>query len=70
MLIFSLRLKTLALFVLLQESENGFEDLGLLLLIGVAAALVVAVGFTLIRFKLRDKKPPSSNFISISSEND
>jgi hypothetical protein len=54
--------------VLLQENTGNFDDLGKLLLGGVVAAIVVAVGFTLVRFRLRDKKPPTSSFISISSE--
>jgi hypothetical protein len=58
----------MVLMMLLQDSN--FDDLGKLLLGGVAAAIVVAVGFTLVRFRLRDKKPPTSNFISISSEKD
>jgi hypothetical protein len=36
--------------------------------VGVAAAIVVAIAFTLVRFRLRDKKPQTSNFISISSD--
>ena len=57
------------LMELLQENAtSGFEDLGKLLLGGMAAAIVVAVGFVLIQFRLRDKKPPTSNFISINSE--
>jgi hypothetical protein len=58
------------LITLLQENTGNFDDLGKLLLGGVVAAIVVAVGFTLVRFRLRDKKPPTSNFISISSEKD
>lgn len=59
----------IALLSLLQETSvtTDFNDLGKLLLGGVAAAIVVAVALTLIRFKLQDKKPPASNFISISS---
>jgi len=54
---------------LLQENAtSGFEDLGKLLLGGMAAAIVVAVGFVLIQFRMRDKKPPTSGFISINSE--
>ena len=47
------------LISLLQESTTAFDDLGTLLLGGVAAAIVVAVGFTLLRFRLRDKKEES-----------
>jgi hypothetical protein len=53
---------------LLQENAGNFDDLGKLLLGGVVAAIVVAVGFTLVRFRLRDKKPQESGFISINSE--
>ena len=35
---------------------DGFEDLGTLLFGGVAAAIIVAVAFVLIRFRLQDKK--------------
>jgi hypothetical protein len=69
MIQFPLCLNILVLVAIFEDSTSGFEDLGKLLLGGVAAAIVVAVGFTLIRFRLRDKKPPTSNFISISSEN-
>jgi hypothetical protein len=57
------------LMELIQENAtSGFEDLGKLLLGGMAAAIVVAVGFVLVQFRMRDKKPPTSNFISITSE--
>lgn len=45
----------------------AFDDLGKLLLGGSVAAVVLAIGFTLIRMRIRDKKPQTSNFISISS---
>lgn len=58
----------IALLSLLQEAAPAeFNDLGKLLLGGVAVAIVVAVALTLVRFKLQDKKPPASNFISINS---
>ena len=58
----------MVLFNLLQENTGSFDDLGKLLLGGVAAAIVVAVGFTLVRFRLRDKKPQESRFISIKND--
>jgi len=58
----------MVLMILLQENSGNFDDLGKLLLGGVLAAIVVAVGFTLVRFRLRDRKPETSRFISISSE--
>jgi hypothetical protein len=57
----------ITLLSLLQETTTDFNDLGKLLLGGVAAAIVVAIAFTFVRLKVRDKKPPTSNFISISS---
>lgn len=60
----------IALISLLQETATDFNDLGKLLLGGVAAAIVVGVAFTLVRFKLQDKKPTTSNFISINSPPD
>ena len=65
-------LSLLTLLSLLQETTGetpttAFNDLGKLLLGGMIAAIVVAVGFTLVRFKLQDKKPPTSKFVSISS---
>ncbi len=57
------------LMELLQENAtSSFDDLGKLLLGGMAAAIVVAVGFVLVQFRMRDKKPPTSSFISINSE--
>ena len=58
------------LMTLLQENAatSSFDDLGKLLLGGVAAAIVVAVGFVLIQFRMRDKKPPTSKFISITDK--
>jgi hypothetical protein len=66
-------LSLLALISLLQEEASdttAFNDLGKLLLGGMIAAIVVAVGFTVVRFRLQDRKPPSSKFISISSPNE
>jgi len=68
MMIIALCLNSLVLISLFQETPTNFEDLGKLLLGGVAAAIVVAVGFTFVRFRLRDKKPQTSSFISISSD--
>jgi len=71
MLLVPLCLNSLVLISLLQETPpTNFDDLGKLLLGGVAAAIVFAVGFTVVRFRLRDKKPQTSSFISISSDKD
>ena len=68
MSLFLLCLQVLVLVSASQESTGAFDDLGKLLVGGVAAAIVVAVGFTVVRFRLRDKKPPTSSFISINSD--
>lgn len=68
MLTFMLLYNFICLISFIQEVATDFDDLGKLLLGGVAAAIVIAVAFTLVRFRLRDKNPPASNFISISSQ--
>lgn len=67
MLISILLLESLTVIGLIQEAQTDFQDLGKLLLGGVAAAIVVAIAFTFIRLKLRDKKPQTSPFISIAA---
>lgn len=54
---------------LLQENAatSSFDDLGKLLLGGVVAAILLAILFTVVRMKLRDKRPPTSSFISINA---
>lgn len=52
----------------LQETPTAvFDDLGTLLLGGTVAAIVLAIGFTVVRLRMRDKKPQTSDFLSISS---
>jgi hypothetical protein len=58
---------SIALLNLTEQVETSFDDLGKLMVVGVSAAVVIAVAFTLVRFRLRDKNPPTSNFISISA---
>ena len=55
------------LMSLIQETQTDFQDLGKLLLGGVVAAILVAIAFTFVRMKLRDKKPHTSSFISIAA---
>lgn len=53
---------------LLQESVGSdFSDLGRKLLGGFVLAVVVAIAFTVIKLRLRDKNPPAA-FISISPD--
>ena len=56
------------LMSVIQETQTDFQDLGKLLLGGVIAAVVVAIAFTFVRMKLRDKKPHTSSFISIAAD--
>ena len=65
-------LSLISVYVLLvmlyqENATTDFADLGKLMLAGLGLALVVAVSFTIIRFRLRDKKPETDNFISINS---
>jgi hypothetical protein len=53
-----------------ENSGSNFDDLGKLLMGGVLAAIAVAVTFTLVRLRLRDKKPPATSFISINPTTD
>lgn len=51
-----------------QQSEaSDFGDLGTLLLLGFALAVGGGVAFTLIRLRLRERKPPAAQIISINS---
>jgi len=55
------------LLTLLQETATDFNDLGKLMLGGLAAAIVIAAAFTMIRLKLRARKPAAPSFISITA---
>jgi hypothetical protein len=59
-------LELLSLTILQEASDSDFGELGKQLLGGFILAVVVAVAFTFIKLRLRDKKPPAQ-FISISS---
>ena len=67
MMIAILVVPAMVLISLLQETnaDASFDDLGMLLLGGVAAAIVVAVAFSFVRLKLRGNNPPKSDFITI-----
>jgi hypothetical protein len=67
MLLFIVWLESVTVLGLFQETQTDFQDLGKLLFGGVIAAIVVGIGFTFVRLKLRDKKPPTSSFISIAA---
>ena len=67
MLMFALYFPVCLAISLLQDSIGiEFGDQGRKLLGGFAVALVVAIVFTVIKFRLRDKNPPPA-FISVTS---
>ena len=57
----------LASFLIQEEIATDFNDLGKLLLGGFVLAVAVAIALTFVRLRLRDKKAPTSEFISINS---
>ena len=67
MITFILIYNSVCLISLIQETQTDFNDLGKLLLGGVAAAILFAVGFTFVRLRMREKNPRPSDFISISA---
>ncbi|MCU1263967.1 MAG: hypothetical protein JWM21_285 [Acidobacteria bacterium] len=50
----------------LQGETSDFKDLGTLLLVGFVLAVGAGVAFTVIRLRLREKKPPTAQIISIN----
>ena len=68
MLILVVVYNSVLLISLIQEMHTDFNDLGKLMLGGVVGALVIAVAFTLVRMRMRDKNPPASDFISINTQ--
>jgi hypothetical protein len=70
MLTFMLLYESMLLISFIQETQTDFNDLGKLLLGGVAAAIAIAVAFVFVRLRLREKSPQTSNFISISSQDE
>jgi len=60
-------LSLLLISLLQDDTASAFNDLGKQLLGGFVLAVVVAVAYTFIKLRLRDKKP-SAQFISINPE--
>lgn len=50
------------------EALSEMNDLGIMMLVGFVLAVVVAIGLTVVRLKIREKKPATSQFISIHSQ--
>ena len=60
-------LSCLASFMFLQESiGSDFNDLGRKILGGFIVGVAFAINFTVVKLRLRDKKPPAA-FISITA---
>ena len=60
------QLSLLLLYILPDGTSSDFDGLGKQLLGGFVLAVVVAIVFTFIKLRLRDRNPPAA-FISISS---
>ena len=58
----------IAILVSDEESLGEMGDLGGLMLGGFLLAVGLAVALTFIRIRMRDKRPPEPQFISINSE--
>lgn len=56
----------LSIYLLQADVSSDFSDLGKELLGGFVLAVVVAIAYTLIKLRLRDKKP-RAEFLSINS---
>jgi hypothetical protein len=52
------------------EALSDMNDLGLLMLGGFVLAVAGAIALTVIRLKLRDKKPAEPHFVSINSRDE
>ena len=59
--------RAFATISVLQGESTDFGDLGKTLLVGFVLAVAAGVAFTLVRLRLRDKKPLAARVISISS---
>lgn len=60
-------LVTLAVFLSDEGTFSDINDLGNLLLGGFVLAVVLAIALTFVRLRMREKKPPPAQFLSISS---
>ena len=70
-MIFISSLVTILAFAFMQTAEaSDFKDLGKWLVVGFVFAVVAGVGFTLLRQCLRDKRPATSDVISITGHRD
>jgi len=66
-LLLSCQLAFMAMSFLQQGDVSDFKDLGKLLIGGFVLAVGAGIAFTVVRLRLRDKKPPAAQFISINA---
>jgi predicted permease len=59
---------SLLLFHFQQTDNSDFNDLGKMLIVGFVLAVVAGVGFTVLRQRFRDKRPATTEVISITSK--
>lgn len=59
------KLTVFAISFVQEANTSDFDDLGTLLLGGFGLAIVVAIAFTFVKLRLRDKKSLQSDYISI-----
>ena len=59
---------TLAVITLLQGEASDFKDLGTMLVGGFVLAVGAGGAFTVVRLRLREKKPLTAQIISISPQ--
>ena len=52
------------------EAFSEMNDLGTIMLGGFVLAVVAAIALTIVRLKIREKKPEGARFISINSRDD
>ena len=60
------QLAFMALNFFQQSEASDFKDLGTWLLVGFVLAVAAGVAFTVVRLRLREKKPPAAQIISIN----
>jgi hypothetical protein len=60
----------LEIFTSDSDALAGMNDLGTIMLGGFILAVVSAIALTIIRLRIREKKPAAPQFISINSRDD
>lgn len=66
-LLLSCQLAFMSMSFLQQSGVSDFKDPGKLLIGGFVLAVAAGIAFTVVRLRLRDKKPPAAQFISINA---